>query len=148
MILMENAIQPGSRVTLQYTLSLADGTVVDSTHAGEPATYTVGNGELIAFLEQRLLGLKAGERRHFEISATESQMPAHADAVQSLSRRDFPADMTLAPGQVIGFETPNGQEVPGLIVRVSGTEVVVDFSHPLAGRDLIFDVEILAIEPG
>jgi FKBP-type peptidyl-prolyl cis-trans isomerase SlpA len=145
---MENAIQPGNRVTLQYTLSLADGTVVDSTHAGEPATYTVGNGELIAFLEQRLLGLKAGERRHFEISATESQMPTHADALQSLLRSDFPVDMTLELGQVIGFEAPGGQEVPGLVLSVSETEVQVDFTHPLAGRDLIFDVEILAIEPG
>ena len=50
---MPNAIQPGSHVTLHYNLSLADGTVVDSTHAGEPATYTVGNGELVVFLEQR-----------------------------------------------------------------------------------------------
>ncbi len=145
---MVNTIQPGSRVTLQYTLSLADGTVVDSTHAGEPATYTVGNGELIEFLEQRLLGLQVGERRHFEISAMESQMPATSEAVQSLSRGDFPGGMVLAPGQVIGFETPNGQEVPGLILSVSDTEVQIDFSHPLAGRDLIFDVEILAVEPG
>ena len=145
---MESAIEAGSRVTLQYSLSLADGTVVDSTHAGEPATYTVGNGELIGFLEQRLLGLKAGEHRHFEISAAESQLPDIAEAVHSLSRSDFPADMALAPGQVLGFETPNGQEVPGQILSVSETEVRVDFSHPLAGRDLIFDVEIVAVEPG
>ena len=145
---MENLIQPGSHVTLHYTLSLADGTVVDSTRAGEPATYAVGNGELIAFLEQRLLGLMAGERRHFEISDAESQMPASTAAVQSLPRSDFPAEMILEPDQVIGFETPNGQEVPGLILSVTETEVQVDFSHPLAGRDLIFDVEILAVEPG
>jgi FKBP-type peptidyl-prolyl cis-trans isomerase SlpA len=147
-MLMENPIQPGSQVTLYYTLSLADGTVVDSTRAGEPASYAVGNGELLVFLEQRLLGLKSGERRHFEIGAGETQMPAGAAAVLSLPRCDFPADMALAPGQVIGFETPNDQEVPGLILNVTETEVQVDFSHPLAGRDLIFDVEILAVEPG
>ena len=145
---MQNPIQPGSQVTLQYTLSLADGTVVDSTHAGEPATYTVGNGELVLFLEQRLFGLQAGDRRHFEISATESQMPASPATVQSLKRSEFPVEMVLAPGLVIGFETPNGQEVPGLILNVSETEVQIDFSHPLAGRDLIFDVEILAVVPG
>ena len=145
---MENLIQPGSHVTLHYTLSLANGTVVDSTRAGEPATYTVGNGELIVFLEQRLLWLQAGERRHFEISATESQMPVNTETTQNLARSDFPADMVLVPSQVIGFETPNGQEVPGLILSVSDTEVQIDFSHPLAGRDLIFDVEILAVEPG
>jgi len=145
---MVNTIQPGSHVTLHYTLSLADGTVVDSTHAGEPATYAVGSGELIVFLEQRLLGLKAGEPRHFEISAAESLMPANAEAVQCLARSDFPADMALEPGQVIGFEAPNSREVPGLILSVSETQVQIDFSHPLAGRDLVFDVEILAVEPG
>lgn len=144
---MENAIQSGSRVTLHYELRLADETVVDSTHAGEPATFLMGSGELIEMLEQRLLGLQAGERRHFEISAAESQAAASAEVVQTLARSDFPADMALAPGQVIGFETPNGQETPGLILSVSETEVQVDFTHPLAGRDLIFDVEIIAVAP-
>ena len=145
---MNNAIRPGCQVTLHYSLSLADGTVVDSTHAGEPATYTVGNGELIVFLEQRLLGLQAGGRHHFEINATESLMPANPATVQSMARSDFPAEMILEPGQIIGFETPNRQEVPGLILSVSETEVQVDFSHPLAGRNLIFDVEILAVTQG
>ena len=145
---MVNAIQSGSRVTLHYTLSLADETVVDSTRAGEPATFVMGSGELIELLEQRLLGLKTGERRHFEISAAESQTAVSAETVQVLARGDFPAEPALEPGQVFGFATPSGEEVPGLIVSVSDTEVVVDFSHPLAGRDFIFDVEILAIEPG
>jgi FKBP-type peptidyl-prolyl cis-trans isomerase SlpA len=127
-------------------LSLADGTVVDSTNADEPITYTVGNGDLVAFLEQRLLGLQAGEQRHYEISAADSQIPVDADAVQHMARSDFPTGLVLEPGQVMGFTAPSGDEVPGLIVSVSDREVVVDFSHPLAGRDLIFDVTILAIE--
>jgi len=145
---MVNTIQPGSRVTLHYELRLADETVVDSTHDGEPATFLVGSGELIELLEQRLLGLKSGERRHFEISAAESQTVVSAESVQTLARTDFPAEPVLEPGQVFGFATPSGEEVPGLIVSVSDSEVIVDFSHPLAGRDLIFDVEVLAIEPG
>lgn len=145
---MANTIQPGSRVMLHYTLSLGDGTVVDSTRDAGPATLTLGSGELVEILEQRLFGLQEGERRHFMISATESRMPASADALQTLARSDFPADMVLEAGQVLGFQTPSGEEVPGLLVSVSNSEVVVDFSHPLAGRDLIFDVEILAVEPG
>lgn len=145
---MVNTIQPGSRVTLHYELRLADETVVDSTRAGEPATFLIGSGELIELLEQRILGLKSGERRHFEISAAESQTVVSAEAVQTLARTDFPAELELETGQVFGFATPSGDEVPGLIVSVSDSEVIVDFSHPLAGRDLIFDVEVLAIEPG
>ncbi len=145
---MDNQIQAGSRVTLHYELRLADETVVDSTRAGEPATLLMGSGELIELLEQRLLGLRAGDHRHFEISAAESRTAVSAEAVQTLARSDFPEEWALETGQVFGFATPSGEEVPGLIVSVSDTEVVVDFSHPLAGRDLIFDVEILAIEPG
>jgi len=145
---MANAIQPGSRVTLHYTLSLADDTVVDSTREAEPITFQIGSGALIEMLERQLFGLHTGEQRRFEISAAESQLPASAEAIQVMARSDFPAELAIETGQVLGFVMPTGEEVPGLIVSISDTEVIVDFSHPLAGRDLIFDVEILAVEPG
>ena len=145
---MVNAIQPGSRVTLHYTLLLADETVVDSTRGAEPITFQVGSGALIDMLESRLFGLRTGEQHRFEISAAESKLPTDAEAVQVMARSDFPVDMALEAGQVLGFVMPSGEEVPGLIVSVSDTEGIVDFSHPLAGRDLIFDVEILTVEPG
>jgi FKBP-type peptidyl-prolyl cis-trans isomerase SlpA len=145
---MVNAIQPGSRVTLHYTLALADETLVDSTRGAEPIRFQVGSGALIEMLERQILGLHAGDQRRFEISAAESQLPASAEAIQVMARSDFPAELAIEPGQVLGFVMPSGEEVPGLIVNISATEVTVDFSHPLAGRDLIFDVEILAVEPG
>lgn len=143
---MAKIIQTGSRVTLKYTLSLADGTLVDSTPQDEPASLTMGNGELIEFLEQRLLGLVVGDQRHFAITAAESYKPKEPEVVQILARSDFPAEIILEPGQLLGFKTPDDGEIPGRILSVSATEVSVDFSHPLVGRDLIFDVEILAIE--
>ena len=146
LIVLAKIIQTGSRVTLYYTLSLADGTIVDSTPPGEPASFTLGNGELIEFLEQRLLSLAVGDQRHFAIAAVESYMPKDPETVQTLARSDFPAEMTLEPGQLFGFKTPDDREIPGRILSVSPTEVSVDFSHPLMGRDLVFDVEIVAIE--
>ena len=119
---------------------------MDSTKTDEPATFTLGKGELIDLLEQRLMGLSTGERRHFTITAAESHMPQDPDAIQILARTDFPKEMTLEPGQLLGFKTTNDQEIPGRILSVSDNDVSVDFSHPLAGRDLVFDVEILAIE--
>jgi FKBP-type peptidyl-prolyl cis-trans isomerase SlpA len=144
---MDNAIQVGSRVTLHYTLCLADDTIVDSTREGEPVTFDIGSGMLIEMLESQLFGLHAGEQRRFEISAAESQLPPSAEAIQVMARSDFPAELAIESGQVLGFVVPSGEEVPGLVVSVSDTEVIVDFSHPLAGRDLVFDVEILAVEP-
>jgi FKBP-type peptidyl-prolyl cis-trans isomerase SlpA len=140
-------IQAGSRVTLHYTVSFKDGTVVDSTAGGEPARASIGAGELLELLEQRLLGHNAGEHLHYELSAEETRLPSLEESVQRLPRADFPFGLELKPGELIGFETPNGEEVPGLVLAVTDTEVTVDFSHPLAGRDLVFDVEILAVEP-
>lgn len=145
---MVNTIQPGSRVTLHYTLFLADETVVDSTRDAEPITFEIGSGALIEMLESRLIGLHAGDQRRFEISAVQSLLPADAEAVQVMARSDFPANLALEPGQVLGFVLPSGEEVPGLIASISESEVVVDFSHPLAGRDLVFTVEVLVVEPG
>jgi FKBP-type peptidyl-prolyl cis-trans isomerase SlpA len=144
---MDNLIQAGSRVTLHYTLSLADKTVVDSTRDAEPITFQVGSGALIEILESPLFGLRAGDQRRFEISAAHSQLPASAETIQVMARSDFPAELAIEAGQVLGFVLPSGEEVPGLIVSISDAEVIVDFSHPLAGRDLIFNVEILAVEP-
>ncbi len=140
-------IRPGSRVTLHYTLSLKDGTVLDSTHEGDPASFVIGHGELVEFLENRLLGLAPSEQRHFEIAAGETGGSGFTEARQRLPRADFPPELGLQPGQVIAFTTPGGEEVPGWIQEVNATDVVVDFSHPLMGRDLVFDVEILSVEP-
>lgn len=146
---MAATIGRGSRIRIHYTLSSPDGTVVDSSVDGEPANWTVGSGECVELLESRLVGLRAGDRRRFEISALESSSGEVYDPAsrQILPRTDFPQDSQPAPGQIIAFATPNGDEVPGWIVEVNEHEVVVDFSHPLVGRDLVFDVEILAVEP-
>jgi FKBP-type peptidyl-prolyl cis-trans isomerase SlpA len=145
---MSVAIAPGSRVTLHYTLQLGDGTLVDQTQSGEPATFVIGSGELADPLEARLLGMVAGERRRIELSAMETRVLATEQSAELLPRTEFPPELELKIGQVIGFALPDGQEIPGLVLDVSDTEVVMDFSHPLAGRDLVFDVEVLAVEAG
>jgi FKBP-type peptidyl-prolyl cis-trans isomerase 2 len=141
-------ISRGSRVTLHFTLELADGTEVDTSMGGEPHVVTIGSGEFIEALENCLLGLKAGEKGHFEIGAEKAfGLPAE-DSVQQLSRDMFPPDLEVEPGQVIGFNTPDGNEVLGTVMAINDNDVWVDFAHPLAGHDLVFDVEILSVEGG
>lgn len=144
---MTATVGPGSRVTMHYTLQLKDGTVVDSTRAGEPATLVIGGGELVDLLEARLLGMTAGEHRHVELSALETQGLATSRPTERLARANFPLEMEIQVGQVIGFALPNGQEIPGRVFEITDTDVAVDFSHPLAGHDLVFDVEIISVEP-
>jgi FKBP-type peptidyl-prolyl cis-trans isomerase 2 len=143
-------IESGSRVTMHFTLRLVqDNYLVDSTRDDQEAfAFTVGSGEIIPGLEQRLLGMEAGQQATFEVPAMEAYGPAPLDPenVQNIPRSEFPADMELEPGQVIGFTTPEGEEVPGIIMGFTDEIVTVDFTHPLAGHDLIFEVEILAVE--
>lgn len=141
-------VEVGSTVTLHYTLSLAaTGRVVDSTRAGEPLRLVVGGSELLPVFERCLLGLETGELRSFEIESRDAYGAEDVADIQVMPRSDFPPEMRLEPGMVIGFDLPSGEEVPGTIVEVSEQEVQVDFSHPLAGHDLVFAVEILGIEP-
>lgn len=143
----QTIIQRGSTVTLHYTLSLPGGTVVETSFDEEPVVVVIGQGDLLPALERRLLGMQSGERARFEIPSLEAYGPAAEPQLQVLARDEFPGDMPLKPGMVIGFETPTGIEVPGTVMEVSEREVVVDFAHPLAGHDLVFDVEIVDVRP-
>ena len=140
-------IEQGSRVSLHFSLSLTDGTLAEASAPGEPWTVTIGSGDLFSALERCLLGLRAGERRRCEIPVQEAFGPARDDAIHALPRSSFPPELGVEAGQVIGFTMPVGQEAPGRVLDVTDTEVTVDFYHPLAGHDLVFEVEILAVEP-
>lgn len=139
-------IGKNSRVTLHYTLSLADGHVVETTRNTSPPMHVMGSGEWLVVLEDRLLGMRAGESQRFEIAAAEVGMP-QAPEPQVMPRDEFPPEMKLEPGQVIGFSMPSGEEIPGTVLEVSEYEVTVDFTHPLVGRDLVWEVEILEVIP-
>lgn len=141
-------VAAGSTVTLHYTLSLAaTGRVVDTTRDGEPLRLVVGESDLLPAFERCLLGLETGDVRSFEIESRDAYGAEDIADIQAMPRSDFPPDMKLEAGMVIGFDLPSGEEVPGTIVEVSEHEVQVDFSHPLAGHDLVFAVEILHVEP-
>lgn len=138
-------IAPGRRVKLHYRITLEDGTVADSSFDDEPLEFVVGDGTLQQGLEQVLLGLTAGQRRRFELAPWEAFGYADPEAVQVLPRSQFPPQMALAPGSVVAFTTPGGEEIAGIVKALDAESVTVDFSHPLAGHDLVFEVEILEV---
>jgi len=140
-------IAPGSTVTMHYSLILDDGTKVESTFDhGEPLTFAIGDGSLLAGLEAALLGLKAGDQQSLAIEPDVAFGYPDAGAVHTLKRSDFSPDMALQPGLIIEFETPSGIQVPGTIQAVNEDNVIVDFSHPLAGRNVTFSVQILDVQ--
>lgn len=106
---------------------------------------TVGDGTLHPALEAVLYGLKAGDSGRFRLSqdAYGSRDPQN---VYRLPRNEFTDEVPLEPGNVVAFDLPNGQSVPGMITAVSDATVTVDFNHPFAGEALDFEVEILEVE--
>jgi FKBP-type peptidyl-prolyl cis-trans isomerase SlpA len=135
----------GARVVVRYRLTLADGTLVDESGEGEPLVFAVGDGTLEQGLEARLLGLRAGARVTFYLAPGEAFGPVDPQAVHRMPREDFPPEMGIAPGAVVGFAAPSGLQVVGTVLDVRASEVEVDFSHPLAGRALVFEVEVAAV---
>ena len=141
-------IGPGCEVTMYYRLSLQDGTLADETTAGEPLTFTMGDGTLIQGLELALYGMKVGEKQCLSIDPRDAFGFADEDNLHSMPRSEFADDMQVEPGMIVAFTTPAGQEVPGTIKEVTDETVLVDFNHPLAGFEVTFDVEILDIKTG
>lgn len=141
----ENRIGQGKRVTLHFSVLLLDGAVVDTTRERAPATFTVGDGNLLPGFEQALFGLKAGDKRSIVLDAANAFGPRNDDNIQLMRRGLFARDMHLAPGVVVSFADKSKAELPGVIMSVDADTVTVDFNHPLAGKDLTFQVEIINV---
>ncbi|PSJ21238.1 FKBP-type peptidyl-prolyl cis-trans isomerase [Halomonas sp. ND22Bw] len=139
-------IDEGMEVTLHFTLKLEDGTQVDSTRDKAPATFQVGDGNLPPGFEQPLKGMSAGESGSFEISPEHAFGQHNPQNIQVLKREDFSTDEP-EEGMVMSFADPAGGELPGVIKSVDDERVEVDFNHPLAGRTLTFEVEVIEIKP-
>ena len=139
-------IGPGSAVLMHFTLTLPDGTVADSSREGEPMHFVMGDGSLVEGLELVLYGLKQGDKQCLSIDPRDTFGYPEEENIHTLARSEFPTDLPLEPGVIVGFSTPSGEEVPGTIKEVLEEEVVVDFNHPLSGLVLVFDVEILEIK--
>jgi len=137
----------GSACTLHLEIRLPDGTLALSTRDGGPLELTLGDGTLTPGLEDLLLGLTSGQRTRFIAQGDDLYGPRDPSAVHWLPLADFPRDQGTEPGQVVAFETPGGQELAGLVLAVEGDLVQVDLNHPLSGRPLNIEVEILAVTP-
>lgn len=146
MLLYPGRIQPGSKVTMHFAIRASDGTEMESSFGGEPETFVLGDGTLLEGFELALVSLTAGERQTITLSPEQAYGLRDPDAETVIPRSHFPSDMGLEPGLVVGFESADGHMVPGTILKVLEAAVEVDFNHPLAGREVVLEVEILAVE--
>ena len=147
--LADSAICIGAAmIVLHFTLKLDDGSTAESTrNNGKPALFRLGDTSLSEGLEQQLLGLKEGEKKAFSLEPDAAFGVPSPDLIQYFSRREFIDAGEPEIGAIMLFTAMDGSEMPGVIREVNGDSITVDFNHPLAGRTVHFDIEVLEIDP-
>lgn len=140
-------ISEGTRVYLNFSISLEDGSEVDSNFGGEPVDFVVGDGSLLPGFERAIFGMSGGDRQLFTVEPENAFGQPNDNNVQLLARDQFDEDIDLEIGLVFSFADASGGELPGMVISFDEEEVTVDFNHPLSGRTILFDVLIHRVEP-
>jgi len=130
---------------MHLAIRLQDGTEALSTLGEDPLDFVVGDGTLAPGLEVQLDGMSAGEDKRLVVNGRDLFGERVEEKIHWLPRGEFPADLSPAPGQVIAFATPEGDDAAGLVLALDGDRVQVDFNHPLAGRLLQIEAQILDV---
>jgi peptidylprolyl isomerase len=135
----------GNTVTVHYTGKLADGTVFDSSEGNDPLQFTIGAGEIIPGFEEAVLGMNTGDSKTAEIPVEQAYGSHRPDMIVEVDRNQFPEDLQPEIGQQLQIQQPTGEMIPVVVTDVSDATVTLDANHPLAGEDLIFDIQLVDV---
>ena len=138
--------QIGNRVRVHYTGRLDDGEVFDSSEGGTPLAFTIGNGQVIPGFETGVVGMAPGDTKTVNIPCADAYGERRDDGMMQVPRGEFPPDMPLEVGTSVQGQQQSGQVVTFTIAAVTDEAVTLDANHPLAGKDLTFDLTLVSIE--
>ena len=137
-------VEKGNVVSVHYTGKLESGEVFDSSREREPLKFQVGSGQIIPGFEDALIGKKVGESIEVNLTSDEAYGEVREDLVVSVEKDKMPGEVKV--GQSLQANTENGQSANVVVKEVKDNEVIIDGNHPLAGKNLSFDIEIMDIE--
>lgn len=135
----------GDKVQVHYTGTLTDGTQFDSSAGGDPLEFTMGEGQLIPGFEQAVADMNLGETRTVTIAAAEAYGPRYDELLEEVPRAIMPEGIELAEGLALQGQAPDGHPMRYTVVAFTEETVTLDGNHPLAGQDLVFELELVAI---
>ncbi len=138
-------VEDGRTVSIEYTLSLEDGTTADSNVGGEPLVYEQGKQQILPALEEALEGMHVDDTKQVTLTPEEGYGKVNPEAFQEVEAENIPED-AREPGTMLVARDSSGNERPVRVHSVEDETVVLDLNHPLAGKILNFDVKVLAIE--
>ncbi|MBN2160342.1 MAG: FKBP-type peptidyl-prolyl cis-trans isomerase [Spirochaetes bacterium] len=133
----------GKKITIHYTLKVKNGDVIKSTRDGDPVKMMLGSGELLGRIEDEIATMKMGERKSIELPSAEAFGHYNSDLRITLPADKFPDGVQIGKEYILQLN--ESEDLPVSVIDISKDKVTVDGNHPLAGKDLIFDVELLEV---
>ena len=141
----ENVVKDGSVVSLQYSLSEENGSLIESNKGKDPLKYTHGSKQIVPGLEKELTGMKVGGEKRVKVKPEDGYGLVNPKAFQEVAKEQIPAN-GMKVGATLAAKGPQGQEIPVRIHEIKEKTVVLDLNHPMAGKTLLFDIKILDIQ--
>lgn len=135
----------GDRVIVHYTGKFNDGQIFDSSIGSEPLEFELGKGELIVGFEKAVIGMVPGDKKTVTIQADNAYGPYRQDLLLKIDKGELPNNVEVKAGIHLQMRRSDGTHLPVLISDVSGNKVTLDANHPLAGKELTFDIELLEV---
>jgi len=135
----------GDKVKVHYTGKLTDGSVFDSSVDREPLEFELGAGMMIAGFDSAVTGMKIGDKKTANISSDEAYGEKNDEMIVEVPKSQLPEDLKPEVGQQLGMQQPNGQNIPVVVTSVGEEKIEIDANHPLAGKDLVFEIELVEI---
>ena len=135
----------GNTVRVHYTGKLDDGTVFDSSAGGDPLEFTIGQGQMIPGFERGVVGMELGETRTVIVAADQAYGVHRPDGVFEIDRSEIPTTIPLEVGMQLQATGPGGRPVSMTVAALSEDKITMDANHPLAGKDLTFEIELVGV---
>ena len=139
-------VKDGDTVKVHYTGKLEDGTVFDSSKEGEPLELTIGAGNVIEGFEKGVIGMERGGSKTVTIPPEEAYGSMNEELVAKVKKENFPENISPAIGEQLQLKQQDGNIVNVTITQIRGDSVTLDANHPLSGKTLIFDIELVEIK--
>jgi len=139
-------VKNGDKIKVEYTGTLDDGTVFDSSeNHGKPLEFEVGSGKIIKGFDKAVVGMKKGGEKEIKLKPEEAYGNPNPQLVKKVPREQLPKDKEIKPGMIMLVGLPNGAQIPARITEVTEKEVTIDMNHPLAGKTLNFKIKVVDI---
>ncbi len=142
---MKDEINMHSQVLMHYSITLTNGSTIESSFDDEPVEISMGQGDVTDGMELAIFGLKEGDEQTLTLTPEQGFGLRDEDNIHDMPLSDFPDELPPAVGLSYSFESPDGDEIPGTVINLKDKDAEIDFNHPLAGQEIVFTVNILGV---